>query len=277
MPEPTLYVDVSWREILILEEAPLGEPSVEEAFLATDAPLPVGTMVILSPTEAEEIRVPARVVCGQEALSSKNVEPKTPGMKLLFEAAGELLAPYLPGAEPEPDEATATEESAGEGEFSPNAIPESASRASGDYAEISADAFAPEAALGDPDPEEYEEEPRYELDASAEPDEAAPSTESGGNSGPSLPTTAAGAMDSAIAPQASGEIQLSVAGGSRHGGDSEAPDKVIVEVEDPAMKAATTSDDDLPPFDDTGEETKVENKKRKKRSRSRGKKKKKKK
>jgi hypothetical protein len=274
MPEDALYVSVSWREIQILEEVPLSEPSQEAAFLVTDAPLPVGTMLILSPTEAGEIKVPARVVHGQEALSSKHIEAKTPGMKLVFEAAGELLAPYMPGAEPE-------EQAEGQDEFSQAAIPESAPRASGDYAEISAGAMAPEPALGDPDPDAYEEdEDEAELQY-----EAAGAEPQGGNSGDpissdlisgdpiSLPMTAAGAMDSAISPQASGEINLSKMGGGRHGSDPEAPDKVIVEVADPAMKAAATDGDDLLPFDDADEETKVENKKRKKRKRGKKKKK----
>lgn len=272
MPQDALYVSVSWREIQILEEVPLSAPSQEDAFLVTDAPLPVGTMLIISPSAAEEIRVPARVVHGQEALTSKHTEPKTPGMKLVFEAAGELLEPFLPGAEQEQVDGageTANVEAAGEeadDDFSQDAIPQSASRASGDYAEITDDAMVPEPALGDPDPDAYdeeedeEEELQYEL---SEPGHIA------------MPMTAAGAMDSAISPQASGEINLSRMGGGRYGGDPEAPDKVIVEVEDAAMKAATTDDDDMVPFDDREEDTKVD-KPRKKRGRGRKKKKKKK-
>jgi hypothetical protein len=271
MPEDVLYVSVSWREIEILEEVPLSAPSQEAAFLATDAPLPVGTMLILSPTAAEEIRVPARVVHGQEALTGKHIEPKTPGMELIFEAAGELLAPYLPGAEQEPAEEPNLEAAGGaDDDFSQDAIPQSASRASGDYAEISDDTMAPEPALGDPEPDAYEEEEeeeelQYELSELGG---------DGGNSGHiALPVTAAGAMDSAISPQASGEINLSRMGG-RYGSDPEAPDKVIVEVGDASMKAATADREDLQSFDDSEEDTKVE-KPRKKRNRGRKKKKKK--
>jgi len=280
MPQD-IFVSASWRDIPILDEVPLSDVTSEGAFLATEAPLPVGTMLILTPASDAEGRVPARVAEVREALGGKGADANVPGMRLVFEAASGLQAflQQRPGEQAgKPEEIGAGEEAdlgEDEDDFSTAALPAAASRSSGDYAEIStsSDAATADDAVGgdgDDDLDEDEETPNER------PREVMFVT--------SLPKTAAGAMDSTIAPQASGEIDLSQMHGSRYSSDPEAPDKVIVEVDrpevarpevdQPAAVIQAAEDQDGPSFDDVEADTKVELKGKKRKGKGKKRKKK---
>jgi len=86
-------VDVRWRDIPLLNSAQLGQVANGEGFLRTKMPMPVGTMLIITPEQNHDIRVPARVASVVEVpeAGSGGVQ----GMQVVFEAAGQLLEPYL--------------------------------------------------------------------------------------------------------------------------------------------------------------------------------------
>jgi hypothetical protein len=89
-------VNVSWREIPLLSHVTLSDVSDSGGFLATAAPMPVGTMLILSPVRHAELVVPARVTATVEGNADD------PGMQLTFEAAGDALLSFTEGSE-QPD------------------------------------------------------------------------------------------------------------------------------------------------------------------------------
>lgn len=93
-----ISVNVRWRDIALLEDAKLIDVEGTSAFLRTRAPMPVGTMLIVSPVENDEVRVPARVSRVIEAPEAGSSE--SPGMQVSLEAAAEMLEPYLGEAVP---------------------------------------------------------------------------------------------------------------------------------------------------------------------------------
>ena len=94
-----MQVNVSWRDIPVLTDALLSEVEGARAFLRTKAPMPVGTMLIVSPRDSAEIRVPVRVTGIVEVPDPGSAA--TQGMHVSLEAAASLLEPYLAG-EPAP-------------------------------------------------------------------------------------------------------------------------------------------------------------------------------
>jgi hypothetical protein len=203
----TIQVDISWREIPILSDVTL-EVEEEGAFLPTSSPMPVGTMLVVTPVRNREVRVSARIEQIREAATSASQR----GMRMVFEAAWEQLQEYAdqgaaesaesePDAESEPEpesSAEASEVSSFDEESVPAGPP--LSQNSGEYIEI--------VTISSP---------------SSETDE----------------TEDQDVKDSGLAPQASGEIQL---GNGAQGGDPEAPDKVIVDVTDvPAPRPEATA------------------------------------
>jgi len=94
-----IQVNVSWREIPIFEGILLSKVEGITAFLRTKTPMPVGTMLIVSPCEQPEACVPARVTSVAEVVEAGS--DASQGMVVTFEAAAELLEPFL-ADEPQP-------------------------------------------------------------------------------------------------------------------------------------------------------------------------------
>ena len=95
MASPHLLLTVSYRDIPIYSPARLRDVDGSGGFLETNSPMPVGTMLILSPVANASIKVPARVALAIEACRAAGAQAELPGMSLVFEAAGETLLPYL--------------------------------------------------------------------------------------------------------------------------------------------------------------------------------------
>jgi hypothetical protein len=96
MASDQVLVNVSFREIPLFQSAVLHTVSATGAFLHTESPMPVGTMVILSLERAPEVKVPATVGLVVEAC--RGVKPavgELPGMNLVFEAGGEQMLDHL--------------------------------------------------------------------------------------------------------------------------------------------------------------------------------------
>lgn len=188
----TIQVDVSWREILILSDVAL-EVEAEEAFMPMSSPMPVGTMLVVTPIRNREVRVPARITQIQETGASTSQR----GMRMVFEAAWEQLQEYA-------DEGTSGDSKPESASFDEESVPAgpNLSQNSGEYIEI-VTITSPETS---PEAEDQD------------------------------------VKDSGLAPQASGEIQLDA---GALGTDTEAPDKVIIDVtEVPVPQPEATSDED---------------------------------
>jgi len=65
-----IQVSAFWRDIIVLEKTVLGQLESSGGFLRTKTPMPVGTMLIISPVENRDIRVPARVASVFEVVDS---------------------------------------------------------------------------------------------------------------------------------------------------------------------------------------------------------------
>ncbi len=92
MASDQVLVSVSFRDIPLYSRAVLGEVDGARGFLRCESPMPVGSMLILTPLRQAELRVPARVVRIVEACRGVKTEA-APGMGVVFEAAGEALLP----------------------------------------------------------------------------------------------------------------------------------------------------------------------------------------
>jgi hypothetical protein len=111
MAHEQIRVSINWRDISLHQEAVLSDVDGSGGFLQTDKPMPVGTMLVLSPLLNRELRVPARVALVVEACRSAQGQDQiaeVPGMNLTFEAVGEALLGYL--EEPRAAKSTAPQE-----------------------------------------------------------------------------------------------------------------------------------------------------------------------
>jgi hypothetical protein len=96
MARDQILVSVCYREIPLLRRAVLRDVDGSGGFLQTESPMPVGSMLILSPLRNAEIRVPARVALVVEACrAQRSPDGEVAGANLTFEAAGEVLLDYL--------------------------------------------------------------------------------------------------------------------------------------------------------------------------------------
>ena len=186
-----ILVNVSWRDIPWLEAAKLSDVEGSSAFLRTKAPMPVGTMLIVSPVDNAEIRVPVRVASVIEVPEAGSGASQ--GINVSLESAADLLQPYL-SDDPTPVVGLAPEPAFGGAEQDVGDVEEP--RPAREPARVDAAGDLPEA-------------PRVELDL--------PADESRNK------------KDSGLMPSVSGEISMGEGGGPV--GDPDAPDKVIVMVD----------------------------------------------
>jgi hypothetical protein len=185
-----IQVNVRWRDIPVFEDVLLSDVEGESAFLRTKNPLPVGTMLIVSPLSAVDVRVPTRVKSVIEIVEAGSDARQ--GMHVAFEAAAELLEPFL-ADEPQP-----------------------------------LVGLEPEPALGAPQDGELEERDDQPIRLTNRKVETSP--EGDLPAVPVVSVELPEMMkDSGLTPAVSGEINLGDL--SAVGEDPDAPDKMIVEVE----------------------------------------------
>ena len=189
-----MQVNVSWRDIPVLADVLLSEVEGARAFLRTKAPMPVGTMLIVSPHDNAEIRVPVRVTGIVEVPEAGSAA--TQGMHVSLEAAASLLEPYLSG-EPAPIMGLAPEP-----------------------AFDGTDGDLGEEADAEPKQDRRPREPADDDDLPA-----APRVELDDQGGEVIPLRFK--KDSGVMPSASGEISME----PQRDHDPDAPDKVIVMVD----------------------------------------------
>lgn len=103
MPNDQVRVNVSFREIPLFQGAALQSVSATGAFLHTESPMPVGTLLNLSPTRAPELTIQATVgLVVEDCRGVRRPDGEQPGMSLVFEAGERLLEllEELPAAAP---------------------------------------------------------------------------------------------------------------------------------------------------------------------------------
>lgn len=100
MASAELLLNVSYRDIPLYAPARLREADAAGGFLESESPMPVGTPLVLAPLDNPEARVAARVLQVVEACrAGGQTAGGRPGMRLVFEAGAERLAPYLHAVE----------------------------------------------------------------------------------------------------------------------------------------------------------------------------------
>jgi hypothetical protein len=93
MSSARLLFSACYRDIPVYPEIVLRDLESSGGFLETGAPLPVGTVLMLTPSDNADLRVPARVISVVEACRTEDNNGAPPGMKVVFEAqAAQLLA-----------------------------------------------------------------------------------------------------------------------------------------------------------------------------------------
>jgi hypothetical protein len=130
MASDQILVNVSFREIPLYDGAVLRDVDGSGGFLRSDSPMPVGTLLMLSPARNLELKVPARVQLVVEACrGAKTPGGELPGMNVTFEAAGEYLLDYREEAPAEPDrpevstEKVSTEKVSSKRKLDPDSVP----------------------------------------------------------------------------------------------------------------------------------------------------------
>ena len=95
MARDQIPVSIAFRDVPLFRRATLCDVDGSGGFVPTESPMPVGTVLLLSPLRNPGLRVPARVALVVEACRTQATEGESAGMNVTFEEAGESLLDYL--------------------------------------------------------------------------------------------------------------------------------------------------------------------------------------
>ena len=117
MAEDEILVNVNCRGVTLLEQAAVIGVEGQEGFLATDAPMPVGTPMMVQSVDNPQVELSAQVISVVEVLkSSKGPGAAEPGMMLSFVIEGDSLEQAFNPEEGESEEVVIMAEASEEGD-----------------------------------------------------------------------------------------------------------------------------------------------------------------